>query len=143
MDIDIARTVTEYRAQVLIDDNGQRFVASFAESITRPVQYGSQIKAHSVYLSQFQLLPYQRIQDYFQDQLGIPLSTGSIVNFNLDAAARIIDSGAAGIIRQRLQHSAVLHADETGININATRHHCGHNTAHIEGAVPRRWWMLA
>jgi transposase len=126
VDIDISRIVTEYRAQVLIDDHGQRFVATFPESVTRPIQYGSQIKAHSVYLSQFQLLPYQRIQDYFQDQLGIPLSTGSIVNFNLDAAARIVDSGASGIIRQRLQHSPVLHADETGININATRHwlHC-------------------
>ena len=126
VDIDISRIVTEYRAQVLIDDQGQRFVASFPEFVTRPIQYGSQIKAHSVYLSQFQLLPYQRIQDYFQDQLGIPLSTGSIVNFNLDAAARIHDSGAADIIRRRLQQSLVLHADETGININATRHwlHC-------------------
>jgi len=126
VDIDISRIVTEYRAQVLIDAHGQRFVASFPASVTRPIQYGSQIKAHSVYLSQFQLLPYQRIQDYFQDQLGIPLSTGSIVNFNLDAAARVVDSGASGIIRQRLQHSPVLHADETGININATRHwlHC-------------------
>jgi len=126
VDIDISRIVTEYRAQVLIDGHGQSFVASFPASVTRPIQYGSQIKAHSVYLSQFQLLPYQRIQDYFQDQLGIPLSTGSIVNFNLDAAARIVDSGAAGIIRQRLQQGPVLHADETGININATRHwlHC-------------------
>ncbi|MCP3690435.1 MAG: IS66 family transposase [Gammaproteobacteria bacterium] len=126
VDIDICRIVTEYRAQVLISDSGQRYVAAFPESITRPIQYGHQIKAHSVYLSQFQLLPYQRIQDYFQDQLGIPLSTGSIVNFNLEAAARVVDSGAAGIIRQRLQQGPVLHADETGININATRHwlHC-------------------
>lgn len=126
VDIDIARIVTEYRAQVLIDGNGKRYVANFPESVTRPIQYGSQIKAHSVYLSQFQLLPYQRIQDYFQDQLGIPLSTGSIVNFNLDAASRVVDSGASNIIRQQLQQASVLHVDETGININASRHwlHC-------------------
>jgi transposase len=126
VDIDIARIVTEYRAQVLIDDHGKRFVASFPETVTRPIQYGSQIKAHSVYLSQFQLLPYQRIQDYFKDQLGIPLSTGSIVNFNLDAASRVVDSGASNIIRQQLQQASVMHVDETGININATGHwlHC-------------------
>jgi transposase len=105
VDIDIARIVTEYRAQVLIDDHGKRFVASFPETVTRPIQYGSQIKAHSVYLSQYQLLPYQRIQDYFKDQLGIPLSTGSIVNFNLDAASRVVDSGASNIIRQQLQQA--------------------------------------
>ena len=72
VDIDISQIVTDYRAQVLIDDSGQRFVAVLPKSITRPIQYGHQIKAHSVYLSQFQLLPCQRIQDYFQDQLGIP-----------------------------------------------------------------------
>jgi transposase len=76
VDIDIARIVTEYRAQVLIDDHGKRFVASFPETVTRPIQYGSQIKAHSVYLSQYQLLPYQRIQDYFKDQLGDSLKYG-------------------------------------------------------------------
>jgi transposase len=112
VDIDIARIITEYRAQVLIDDHGKRFVASFPETVTRPIQYGSQIKAHSVYLSQFQLLPYKRIQDYFKNQLGIPLSTGSIVNFNLDAASRVVDSGGSNIIRQQLQQvtASISHA---------------------------------
>jgi transposase len=36
VDIDIARIVTEYRAQVLIDGHGKRFVASFPESVSRP-----------------------------------------------------------------------------------------------------------
>jgi transposase len=63
VDIDIARIVIEYRAQVFIDGNGKRYVASFPESVTRPIQYGPQIKAHAVYLFQFQLMPYHRIQD--------------------------------------------------------------------------------
>ena len=29
-----------------------------------------------------QLLPYQRIEEHFADQFGIPLSAGSIYNFN-------------------------------------------------------------
>ena len=140
VDIDFVRMVTEYQAQVLVNEQGQRFVAAFPESVTRPVQYGHQIKAHSVYLSQFQLLPYQRIQDYFQDQLGIPLSTGSIVNFNRDAAVRIADSGAANIIRQQLQQSTLLHVDETGININATRHwlHCASNALWTQYSAHRK-----
>lgn len=129
VDIDFVRIVTEYRAQVLIDERGQRFVAAFPDSVIRPIQYGDQIKAHAVYLSQFQLLPYQRIQDYFHDQWGIPLSAGSVVNFNTQCAARIIESGAANLIQQKLRESDVLHVDETGININATRHwlHCAAN----------------
>ncbi len=122
VDISFVRTVTEYRAQVLMNEKGDRFVAEFPESVTRPVQYGSQLKAHSVYLSQFQLLPYQRIQDYFQDQLGIPLSTGSIANFNAQCAAQVVDSGASSLIQQRLRQSEALHVDETGININGKKH---------------------
>lgn len=122
VDIDFVRIVTEYRAQVLVNEKGVRFVASFPASVTRPVQYGHQLKAHAVYLSQFQLLPYQRIQDYFHDQLGIPISTGSIANFNVQCAEQIESSGAAGLIQERLRQNDVLHVDETGININGDRH---------------------
>jgi transposase len=61
VDIDFVRMVTEYQAQVLVNEQGKRFVATFPESVTRPIQTGHQIKAHSAYLLQFQLLPNQRI----------------------------------------------------------------------------------
>jgi hypothetical protein len=44
-----------------------------------------QVKAHSVYLSQYQLIPYNRVQEYFADQLQIPIAEGSIFNFNKEA----------------------------------------------------------
>ena len=50
VDIDISRIVTEYRAQVLADANGKRFTAPFPEGINRPVQYGLNVKVHSVYM---------------------------------------------------------------------------------------------
>jgi transposase len=131
VDIDIGLRVIEYRAQVLIDEAGQRFVAEFPAKVTRPVQYGDSIRAHAVYLSQYQLLPYKRIADYFQDQLGIPLSEGSICNFNVEAAKLVASGGAEAVIKQRLRDSAVLHADETGINIGGQRHwlHVASNAA--------------
>jgi transposase len=68
-DIDISRVVTEYRTQVLENEQGQRFIAPFPEGVGKAVQYGNQLKAHAVYLSQYQLLPYKRVQQYFADQL--------------------------------------------------------------------------
>jgi transposase len=50
-DIDISRVVTEYRAQVLEDENGHRYVAPFPEGVTKAVQYGTGLKAHAVSLS--------------------------------------------------------------------------------------------
>jgi transposase len=38
-----------------------------------------------VYMSQFQLIPYLRIEDYFQEQMGLSLSAGSLFNFNQEA----------------------------------------------------------
>ena len=60
--------------------------------MTQPVQYGNEVKAHVVYLSQYQLLPYQRIEDDFVSQLDIPLSQGSIARFIQQAASRLSNS---------------------------------------------------
>ncbi|OGQ90529.1 MAG: hypothetical protein A2464_11735 [Deltaproteobacteria bacterium RIFOXYC2_FULL_48_10] len=40
IDIEICRIVTEWRAEVLENSKGKRYVAPFPEGITRPVQYG-------------------------------------------------------------------------------------------------------
>ena len=126
-DIDISRVVTEYRAQILQDNKGNRFVATFPKGVTKAVQYGTGFKAHSVYMSQFQLVPYNRIQDYFADQLHIPVSEGSIFNFNKEAFRSLADF--ENRVKNELAASHLAHADETGINIGGKRHwlHCVSN----------------
>ena len=122
VDIDISKVVTEYQAQILENKQGKRFIAQFPEGVNSPIQYGAGVKAHAVYLSQYQLLPYNRIEEYFSDQLGIPISAGSLFNFNEQAAILIKSSGAEAAIKKALQttHQA-LHVDETGINIGGKR----------------------
>ncbi len=126
-DIDISRVVTEYRAQVLEDQNGRQYVAHFPDGVSKAVQYGSGIRAHAVYLSQYQLLPYQRLQEYFADQLQIPISEGSIFNFNQKAFDLL------AVFEMRAKHELMIaelaHADETGINIGGKLHwlHCMSN----------------
>jgi len=126
-DIDISRVITEYRAEILADSKGNRYVASFPREVTKAVQYGTGVKAHSVYMSQYQLIPYKRIQEYFQDQLGIPVSEGSIYNFNREAFG-LLESFEEKA-KAKLTGSDLLHVDETGININGARHwlHCTSN----------------
>ena len=126
-DIDISRVVTEYRVQILQDDKGNRFAATFPKGVTKAVQYGTGLKAHSVYMSQFQLIPYNRIQDYFADQLHVPISEGSIFNFNKEAFRSLVDF--ENRVKNELSASDLAHADETGINIGGKRHwlHCVSN----------------
>jgi len=119
IDIEFKTVVTEYQAQVLEDENGKRYTASFPVDVTRPIQYGASLKAHAVYLSQFQLIPFQRIQDHFSDQWRIDLSVGSLCNFNVqvyELLERFDEIGA-----NRLAESKQMHADETSVNINGKR----------------------
>ena len=120
IDLKISRVVTEYRAEVLKDQQGKRYVAPFPEGVTRPVQYGNSVKVNAVYMSQYQLTPYNRIEDHFLEQLRIPLSGGTIFNFNQDAYERLerFDQW----VRMQLALSAVLHVDETGVNIGGKRY---------------------
>ena len=129
IDIDISRFVTEYRAQILEDDHGNRFVATFPVGVKRPVQYGPALKANAVYMSQYQLIPYDRIRDHFQDQMGIPVSAGSVFNFNKEAFESL--ASFERWVKSRLAGSDLLHADETGINIGGKRHwlHCASNAS--------------
>jgi transposase len=119
IDLDITTLVTEWRAEVVEDEQGRRHVAPFPEGITRPVQYGIGVKVNAVYMSQFQMVPYNRIEDHFQEQMGIPVSSGSIVNFNRDAYDRL---GFFELwVQKALRQEGLLHVDETGINIGGKR----------------------
>lgn len=119
-DIKISRVVTEYRAEVVEDAKGNRIVASFPEGVTKAVQYGPDLKAHAVYMSQYQLIPYKRIQEYFEGQIGIPLSEGSIYNFNREAYESLESFDVRA--REELAKSEVMHVDETSINKNGDRY---------------------
>lgn len=118
-DIEISRIVTEYRAEIMEDEKGNRVVAPFPDHVKVKTQYGSGVKIHSVYMSNFQLLPYKRIEEHFADQFGIPLSSGSIYNFNKEIYEMLapFEDWAKGALAKEL----LLHADETGINIGGKR----------------------
>ena len=88
-DIQISLFVKEYRAEIIENQNGDQYVAEFPVGVTQAAQYGNQTKASSVYLSQFQLVPLDRVCDYFEDQAGIPISKGSIANFNVEASEKL------------------------------------------------------
>lgn len=127
IDIRISRVVTEYRAQILEDSEGNQYTAQFPVGVISRAQYGNSVRTQAVYLSQFQLIPYDRVRDHFADQLLIPLSAGTIHNFNRKAYEQLDEFDRW--VKYQLTHSALLHVDETGININGKRHwlHCASN----------------
>ena len=94
--------------------------ATFPEGVTHAVQYGAQVKALVGYFSQYQLLPYQRIQEVFQDVINLPLSQGSIGNM-LDHCYGQLE-GFEASLKAQLIASPVVHFDESGMKINKAGH---------------------
>ncbi len=125
-DLDISVNITEYRAEILKNEKGEKFTAPFPKGVTNNVQYGNSVKAHAVYLSQYQLLPYNRIEEYFSDQIGLPLSAGTIANFNKKTFQNLVSFEK--FLKLELTTGNILHADETGININGKQHWLHGNT---------------
>lgn len=121
IDIEVAFTVTEYQAEMLQNEQGEIFVAEFPEGVTEPAQYGIGVKSTSVYLSQFQLIPQARVKDVLETQFGLSITKGSVNNFNALAARTLREWNFEDWVRTSLVHSDVLHADETGSNLNGVR----------------------
>jgi transposase len=118
-DFEVSLIVTEYRGEILENEDGDQFVTEFPEGVDDSAQYGNATKAHSVYMSQFQLVPLARVEDHFRDQLGLPVSKGSISNWNVLAYKKLerFEEWA----KRKLIGSPCNNADETGINIGGKR----------------------
>lgn len=115
-DVKVSLQIKEYRAEILENRQGKRFIADFPEGVICAAQYGSEVKAQSVYLSQFQLVPLARVKDHFDHQVGLSLSKGSISNFNREASLRLEPFEAW--VKKQLLASPVNHSDETGIRVD-------------------------
>ena len=120
IDYKVIRIVTEYRAQIVINELGDLYTATFPKFLTKPVQYGISLKSHAVYMSQYQLIPYLRLKDYFSYNFDIQLGTGSIYNFNKGAYSRLENFEVW--VKEQAKKSNILFSDETGINTNGQKY---------------------
>jgi transposase len=129
----VSSKVIEYQLEIVADENGKRFTAIGPEGTGRPIQYGASVKATAVYMGMYQLIPCGRVEEYFRDQAGIPISSGSLFNFNKQAFERLEEFER--IAKEKLRNSTFLHSDETGINVNGKGHW-------LHGALNDKWTLF-
>ncbi len=119
VELHLSRHVKEYRLEIVEDEKGKRFTANGPYGTSRPIQYGASLKATASYMSIYQLIPYGRVEEYFRDQADIPISVGTLFNFNKEAFDLL--EGFENIAKEKLRDSPFLHSDETSINVNGDR----------------------
>ena len=115
-EIIIRRNVIEHRAEVKkCVKCGIKTTGEFPAEVSKAVQYGKSVKVLSVYMSQSQLIPYKRVEEFFNVQLEMPLSPGTIYNFNKEAFKKLEKFEEESKVK--LLSSPLNHIDETGIRI--------------------------
>jgi transposase len=111
----IRREVTEDRVVAGTCACGRRYRSDFPEEISAPVQYGPGVSAFAVYMTQYQLLPFERSAAVLDELAGIAISPGSLYRAVETAALHMQAPVAA--IREALVAAPLAHADETGMRV--------------------------
>lgn len=112
--------VTEHRREVVVCPHCRmRNQAQFPAAVSQSVQYGPQVKALSVYLHQYQLLPFVRLTQVLDDLLGTAPAASTITLWLQEAAALVAEPVEQ--IKRALRQCDVVHCDETGLYIGGKR----------------------
>jgi transposase len=117
---DAPMEVTEHRAEVKICRGCRhRNEAEFPPGVSQPVQYGPRVKAMSAYLANYQFVPYERQEEFFEDVYGHAIGQGTLVQINEELAEKL--QGAEEAIKEGIVRASVSHHDETGIYVDGKR----------------------
>ena len=108
--------VTEHRAEIKICKKCScSNVGLFPDHIKSVLQYGVNVRSYAIYLNQYQLIPFKRLQEMFKDCFNLSMSQSSFANFNTECANKL--SLALEVIKNDIIRSKVAHFDETSMNI--------------------------
>ena len=107
-------SATEHRAEEKECPHcGSKNVAPFPDGVTKVAQYGTQLKATTLLLSHYQLVPSKRLREALQELFGCAISEGTIYNWSRKLHASLKKTEET--IKEQIRASKVIHADETGI----------------------------
>lgn len=110
--------VTEHRAEIVrCKVCGTVTKGEFPKEVRAPVEYGPSVSARALYLHDYQLLPYQRTSEAMRDLFGCVVSAGTLASSVARCADALIETELK--IKHKLRHTAVIHADETGLRVGS------------------------
>lgn len=112
--------VTEHQAEKKLCSCGYVTTATFPLGVTASVEYGERIKAAAVYLNQYQLIPYARVEETLESFYGVSLCEGTLFNSTQKVYEKLEDTEAQ--IKSALKQQSILHVDESGIRVEGHLH---------------------
>ncbi len=94
--------------------------ASAPEGITSTVNYGYGLQSLALYMMNQQLMPYERLTEFFRDCLNITISKGTLFSIQQRGCDNLEPINQE--IKKALISSGVVHFDESGIRCDGALH---------------------
>lgn len=114
IDVVVKKLVIAHKALVKVCSCGKKNTAVMPEHMKAPVQYGANVRAMGVYLTN-QFIAKDRISNIFQDLFQLPISDTTLIGFDEECAEKLAPFNAT--VLEAIKKSAVKHLDETGIRV--------------------------
>ena len=136
----VALFCTEHRAERKRCRCGAETTGTFPNEATAPACYGPALRAYVCYLVTRQHIPIARVAELLHDTYGAAISTGTIISMVKEGAAMLEEFLTQ--VRDLLRDTDVVHADETGLRVEAALAadllgpRCPEETAVIERLMP-------
>jgi transposase len=108
--------VTEHQAESRLCVCGEVSSGTFPENVAAPVQYGPRLVSVAVYLSQYQLVPMERVSEALADVFGCEGFSEGTLHSALDECHLGLAEVEAKI-KEGLRQAEVVHFDETGLEV--------------------------
>nr|WP_242068997.1 IS66 family transposase [Bacillus thuringiensis] len=94
--------------------------SQFPSTVSRPVQYGPNIKRLIPYLTHYQCLSLKRTKEFFQDCFEHSISEGTLVNHTHSFSAQL--QPFLQEVKDKILQSSVVHFDEIGMRVGNKTH---------------------
>lgn len=127
--------VIEHRTYTVACSCGQRHDSVFPPEVTETVQYGPNVRALGVHLTQGQMLPYARAAELISELYGLPVSPATLLAWVGEASTAL--QGTADVIARQLHRAPVLSADESGLRVDGKLH-----WMHVAATATLTWYGL-
>ena len=98
---------------------GHSNCASYPQNVNASISYGANTESLVGYLYSRQYIPFERMREFFNDAFTLPISEGGIHELLKRLANKAIP--AYNMIKEKVETSKVVGADETGTKINGKK----------------------
>ena len=110
---------TEHRIYQRTCNCGHSTCSNYPQNVKASISYGANTESLVGYLYSRQYIPFERMREFFNDTFSLPISEGGIHKLLKRLANKA--TPAYNMIKEKIEASKVVGADETGAKINGKK----------------------